>query len=342
MKLVLRCLNGLFLAGLFSSFQPSLEARDNLAPDFAIAVLPDTQNYAQEHPGQACKEMWISQTEWIVTNRVAHNIAYVAHLGDIVQNGDTLKDKRPNLAEWQVATNAMYRLEDPLRSLLQHGVPYGLAVGNHDQEPIGNSRGTTEMYNRYFGVSRFQGRPYYGGHFGTNNNNHFDLFSASGLDFIVLYFDNARFDAPILEWAHSVLATNQRRRAIIAMHHLGSAITPSKFSAQGETIYNALKVHKNVFLMLGGHRSGEGSRQDTFEGRTIWSFVADYQSRPNGGNGWMRLLYFSPSSNTVTIQTYSPWLDKYETDEDSEMFFSYDMSKRSKNRPALVAVPSTR
>lgn len=298
-------------------------------PDFCVAVLPDTQNYAREASGsgQAVKEMWFSQTEWIVTNRVAHNIAYVAHLGDIVQNGD-IKNGNPNTTEWRNATNAMYRLENPARTLLPYGVPYGLAVGNHDQQPIGDPDGTTTHYNQYFGIDRFSGRPYYGGYFGSNNDSHFDLFSASGLDFIVLYFEFGRYGSAILNWANAVLATNQHRRAIAVTHYAGSDKTPSSFSAQGSAIYNALKGQTNFFMMLGGHvasNGGEGWRVNTYEGRTVRTFISDYQGRLNGGNGWMRLMYFSPSNNTVVIQTYSPWLDRYETDENSEMFFSYNL-----------------
>ena len=70
--------------------------------------------------------MWFAQTDWIVTNRVSRNIAYVAHLGDIVQNGD-IKNGSPNNTEWRNATNAMYRLENPTRDAaarrhpLRHG-----------------------------------------------------------------------------------------------------------------------------------------------------------------------------------------------------------------------------
>ena len=56
----------------------------------------------------------------------------------------------------------------------------------HGGNPAGNS---TQLYNTYFGESRFLGRTYYGGHFGSNNDNHFSLFSASGMDFIVIYLE---------------------------------------------------------------------------------------------------------------------------------------------------------
>lgn len=298
-------------------------------PDFCIAVLPDTQNYAREAAGNgdAVKEMWFSQTEWLVTNRVAHNIVYVAHLGDIVQNGD-IKNGNPNLTEWRNATNAMYRLENPARTLLRHGIPYGLAAGNHDQEPIGEEDGATAFYNQYFGVSHFAGRPYFGGNHGANNDSHFDLFSAGGLDFIVFYFEFGRYGSAILNWANAVLATNQHRHAIAVTHYAGGDTTPCNLSPAGSAIYQALRVNPKFFLLLGGHvfdRNGEGSRSNTYEGRTIRTFISNYQGRMNGGNGFMRLMYFSPSNNVVNIKTYSPWLNQFETDANSQMSFNYNL-----------------
>lgn len=299
-------------------------------PDFSIAVLPDTQNYAREHSslGQAKKEMWYAQTDWIVANRVPENIAYVAQLGDCVHNGD-IKNGGPNRAEWGIATNAMYRIENPDTTLLRHGIPYGIAVGNHDQEPARDPDGTTDFYNQFFGEPHFRGRPYYGGHFGANNDNHYDLFSAGGLDFIVLYFEFGRHGTTIMDWAKQVLADHPNRRAIVVTHYAGTPETPTKFSAQGEAIYEALKSNSNFFLMLGGHRDGEGSRRNNYNGNTVWTLISNYQFRMNGGNGWMRMMTFSPRNNRITIKTYSPWLDQYETDEDSEMSFTYNMELAS-------------
>ena len=152
----------------------------------------------------------------------------------------------------------MYRLESPSRTQLADGMAYGVAVGNHEQSPNGDATsGTTSNYNKYFGVPHFTGRDYYAGHYGTNNNNHFDFFSASGLDFVVLYFEyDTTPSAAVLAWANEVLRTNAHRRAIAVTHYMGTAATPSALSAQGSAIYNALKTNANLFLMLGGHVCG--------------------------------------------------------------------------------------
>ena len=322
-------------------------AKPGPGPDFLIPALPDTQNYAREAAGSgtATKEMWFAQTEWIITNRVKENIAYVATLGDCVQDGDTLNGN-PNSTQWRNATNAMYRLESSSRTLLSEGIPYGITVGNHDQDPNGDPDGTTILYNQYFGESHFAGKSYYGGNYSTNNDSWFDFFSAGGMDFIVFSFEYGRYGSGILDWANAVLATNQTRRVIVLTHHAGDDnadvnATTTTFSTQGQAIYDALKANTNFFLMLGGHvfnEGGEGRRADTYNGHTTRTLVSDYQGRFNGGNGLMRLIYFSPSNNLVSVKTFSPYTGGYETDANSQFTFSYNMQPNGAGSPGTAYV----
>src|SRR4030095_2148797 len=128
-----------------------------------------------------------------------------------------------------------------------------------------------------------------------------------------------------LAWANSLLQTYSNRRAIVVSHWIIGTGNPGSFGAQGQAIYDALKGNPNLFLMLAGHVPGEGRRSDTFNGNTVNTLLSDYQSRTNGGNGWLRIMRFSPATNQIFVQTYSPWLNQYETDADSEFTLSYDM-----------------
>jgi hypothetical protein len=289
------------------------------APDFTIVVLPDTQFYSSTMNG-GLPAMFQAQTQWIVENRESRNIVYVAGVGDIVQNGDT------NVAEWQNADAAIRLLEDPLTTGLEHGIPYGLSVGNHDQTPGGNPDGTTTFYNQFFGSARFSGRPYYGGQFGTNNDNHYQLFSAGGMNFIAIHleYDDTQ-DQGVLDWVTGLLTTHSTRQAIIVSHNIINLGFDAPFNPQGQAIYNAVRSYPNVFLMLSGHVHGEGQRSDTFNGNTIRSVLSDYQGRTNGGDGWLRIYEFSPANNEIRVKTYSPWLDQFETDADSEFTIPHNM-----------------
>lgn len=289
--------------------------------DFTIIALPDTQYYSSSLNGGS-PAIFNAQTQWIVGQRAARNIAFVTQLGDCVEHGDNGGDP----VEWNVADTAFDFLEDPMTTTLPHGMPYGIAVGNHDQSPVGDPNGATTFYNQFFGESRFLGRPYYGGHYGTNNDNHYELFSASGLDFIIIHLEyDPAANPAVLAWANGLLQANPTRRGILVSHHFVNTGNPATFGTQGQATYNALRANPNFFLMLNGHVAGEGRRQDTFSGNTVNSLLADYQSRTNGGNGWLRILTFSPATDQIRVQTFSPTLNQFETDADSDFTLSYNM-----------------
>ncbi len=285
-------------------------------PNFTIVVLPDIQNYTAEINGGAVAILK-RQTDWIRANRGSLNIVYVSQMGDVSQNGD-IKE-----VEWSNASSALYTLETPLAPFTT-GIPYGAAVGNHDQYVPSGDLSPTTFYNQYFGTAHFAGQPYYGDHYGDNNNNHYQLFSASGLDFLVVYLEHDTSpDQAVLDWADGILKMHPTRRAIVVTHYfLDLAGT---FGPQGLAIYNALKDNPNLFLMLCGHNHGEAQRTDDYNGNKVYTLLADYQSYPNGGNGFLRTLEFSPIDNQIHVQTYSPWLNQYETDASSQFTLNYDM-----------------
>jgi len=294
-------------------------------PDFTLIGQPDTQYYTGQ-VNNGTNAMLKTINNWIVTNRVSRNIQYVATLGDCVEHGDAGDGVTPNI-EWMRADTSYKIIEDPEATELPDGIPYGVTVGNHDQSPNGDANGTTTFYNQYFGEARFSGRPYYRGHYGTNNDNWYNFFSAGGMDFIVISFEyDTTPDQPILDWADQLLTTYADRRAIVLSHWICNTGNPASFGTQGQTIYNALRGHSNLFLMLCGHVPGEGRRQDTFNGVTINTLMSDYQGRTNGGNGWIRIMTFSPANGTIQVETYSPVLQQFETDADSRFTLTYDMT----------------
>src|SRR5258705_2834818 len=125
-------------------------------PGFSLIEIPDPQYYSGSlnggNPG-----LFSAQTRWIAAHRTLRNIAYVAHVGDIVQNEDNGGDP----IEWISADSCMARLEDPVTTLLPEGIPYGAVPGNHDIQ--GN--GGAGFYNHLFALPRFQWRTPYVGHY---------------------------------------------------------------------------------------------------------------------------------------------------------------------------------
>jgi len=101
--------------------------------EFTIIVLPDTQNYSTSYP-----EIFTSQTQWIANNKTALDIAFVAHVGDVVNTS---------------TSGTEYTRADTSMDLLDAGaVAYGMCPGNHDM-------GGGSLYSTYFGTSRFSGKP---------------------------------------------------------------------------------------------------------------------------------------------------------------------------------------
>jgi uncharacterized repeat protein (TIGR02543 family) len=280
-------------------------------PDFSLVAIPDTQIYSMTNNG-----IFGVQTQWIVDQQTAQNIAFVSHLGDMVDSNDAPP-------EWVVASAAMNILESA-------GIPYGIGIGNCDEDNDGVPLGTNTHFLDNFPASRFAGRPYYGGAYNGDNSNSYQLFSASGLDFIVIDLEYNLSTSPdqslaVLAWANTLLQTYSNRRAIVITHNLLD--TSNNLSADGSQIYTSLKGNSNLFLMMGGHLDTEGMRQDLgSDGHTIYSLRSDYQTRANGGNGWLRLVRFSPGTNKINIFTYSPYLSQYETDADSQFSLDYNMN----------------
>ena len=305
-----------------AAIRPALAPPAASAQDFTIIVLPDTQYYSKSHP-----DIYMSQTQWIVDNQAALNIVHVVHEGDIVQDPDVE-------SQWIKAEAAMSLLESATSPLYPDGIPYGVLPGNHDQP--------TTLYNEYFGVSRFQGREYYGGHYSNKNDNNFTLFSAGGMDFIVINLEYKAGDN-VLAWANNLLQTYSDRRGIAVEHSLID--NNGDFDWWGLKTYNALKGNPNLFLMLAGHKAEEGRRQDIFNGNTVHTLLANYQTRTNGGNGWLRIMTFSPTNNQIQVETYSPYLDQFERDANSEFTLYYPMaadlmvSGNVSSTPAVAGAP---
>jgi len=297
--------------------------------DFTLVTIPDTQNYTDVRDSTDDMPNFISQTNWIVRAKDQLNIAFVSHLGDVAQNYNAEPQEYVN------ADLAMDLIEDPLTTLLADGIPWGVTPGNHD---IGSSQNTS-LFNQYFGLARFQGRGYFQGNYGSNNDNNYQFFSAGGLDFIVI---NIKYEAGtveplIVDWVDALLKLHPDRRGIVTSHNFleeSGNWQLANWNGHGQAVYNALRDNPNLFMMLCGHRQEEGMRTETFNGNTVYILLQDYQGRPNGGDSWLRYYTFSPANNTISAYTYktntapagNPLGGTFETDADSQFTLAYDMT----------------
>ena len=271
--------------------------------DFTLIAIPDPQYYASTYPS-----IYNAQMNWVVGQKTARNIKYVMSLGDNVNTAATT-------SEWTAATTAW--------DILSTGsMPYGLVAGNHDGAPSG-----TGNFNTYFG-SRISGQPTYGGRptGATDYDNTYATFSASGMDFIVLFieYDDSMTSTsnPVLVWADGILAANPTRRAIVVTHNL---LNGNNLSAQGQAIYDALKDQPNLFLMLGGHLDETGQNSFVYEGRTVYALRSDYQFIDSQQSGYLRIMRFSPADDMIYVTTYSPNQAVYRTINNNAFNLAYNM-----------------
>ena len=159
-------------------------AKSTAGPNFTLVALPDTQNYALNSrytSSTACASgsaTFNTQTQWIVNHRTTNNIVFVSHLGDMTETGNNDADD----SEWTVGDAAMDKLE--VVTTPAGGIPYGFTPGNHDLT------GGICAYQKWFGADALrEAHPTTADHYDTDNRNSYDVFSASGMNFIVLNID---------------------------------------------------------------------------------------------------------------------------------------------------------
>ncbi len=252
--------------------------------EFTIVLIPDTQNYSEKFP-----DTYLAQTKWIKDVAVKRNIKFAIHLGDIVQ----VPTKE---VEWKVADRA--------HKVLDGHVPYSVLPGNHDgaNKPV--------LYNKYFGPARFKGKPWYGGGISpTNNAANYCRFAASGVPLMVLSLPY-RPSAADLAWANKIVAARPTDRVIVATHEYRNR---KGRTATGNRIWEKLvRKNANIFMVVCGHIATIAHGVSVNDaGGNVHEILCDYQSHPNGGDGWLQTMRFNPAVGKIHVEAYSPLLDKH-------------------------------
>lgn len=298
------------------------------ADDFSIVVMPDTQNYTQ-FPGNF--PQYQEQTKWVADNLKKENIVALIHNGDVTQHGLT-ED-----IEWQRADTAMKTIEKPFMGF-PDGLPWGVSVGNHDNGAYGGADTepkNTKLFNKYFGVARFEGRKYYGGHYGQDNDNSWFTARAGNLEIVVVNYEfrGAAGQQPaVSDWGTKIFDDHPDALGIGNTHFMIN--DDGNFSQQGKAIYESIKGSTNVQLLTGGHISDRARRKDEAKGRTVHSILCDFQAydepAPNkcaGGCGYFRIWQFSPMKDQMHVWTYSPSQNKTLGTPKDDFTISVDLSK---------------
>jgi hypothetical protein len=313
---------------------------------FSLVILPDAQNYTKAENntgGKNYNDIFKAQTNWIMANRVSKNIAYVLQEGDITDSNDNDADWR---IEWQNAKDSMNILNGADGDVNDvDGVPYAISPGSHD---ILTSAGRDDTYfNNFFPISKFKN---FSDNFDSGKlDNASYAFRAGNKDWLILTLEVFPRDE-VLAWANNVVARFPNHIVIVLTHSYlysdgefqgttGKGHNWTKFDYQidltnsndGIGIWQKLvQGNKNIKFVFNGHILGSQTtgaaeyKINTRDGgiSKVYQMLANYQDLPEGGSGYLRLLTFNTKNGTVEVKTYSPYKDRYLTDEKNQFTLS--------------------
>ena len=125
-----------------------------------------------------------------------------------------------------------------------------------------------------------------------------------------VYYDDTRYD-----WAK--YGTKQSWNP----HSYAVAKASDQDVNDGQELWDKLiSRHKNFVMTLNGHVCGDGLGRVVTKldnGQELPQLLVDYQIRPRGGDGWLRLLEFRPDHKTVMVYDYSVTRDECNASTDA-------------------------
>ncbi len=227
-----------------------------------------------------------------------------------------------------------------LSTIIDADIPYMPTPGDHDHKSQ-KDWGALTQFSATFPEVRFSDDAWWGGVFDDTNSSHYVLQTIGNDDFLFLGLDFCP-DEKEIAWANDILNRYPDRKAILITHALmddagGYYATLDCSRYDGDAFYiweNLVSRHDNLQLALSGHMhlsDGEYRRtDDNVNGVPVHLVIADYQMRgPDSGNGLLRIMTFYPAEDEIRVQTYSPYLQAFETDADSQFTLPYEMADES-------------
>lgn len=293
---------------------------------FEFVVLPDTQTYVEEYP-----EIYLHQMQWLANNK--ERFSFALHVGDITQNN--------NGKEWDIAKKGF--------NIIDGKVPYSFALGNHD---MGSESGkfadtrNTSLANAFFSVKEI---PNLIGSFPAGKvDNLLSEFKIGNQKWMVLSLEFGPRNKTIA-WANEMIANYPEHNFIINTHaHIYEDSTlhdgedwwlPENYGIGEETGEEApnnggqlweklIKKYDNISMVFSGHilKTGVGTLVSEGEnGNKVYQMLANYQKgvegSENGGNGFLRIIKVDPKNEKIEVNTYSPWLDEFNKEQEQDFSF---------------------
>ncbi|UWE13241.1 LamG-like jellyroll fold domain-containing protein [Actinacidiphila bryophytorum] len=291
---------------------------DPAALQFTLAVMPDTQFLYWGSQDSVNREPQEESFRYIIDNsgNPDSNIVFMAHLGDLTEDGDPLS--------FQEVDKAFALLDS-------HGAAYSVLAGNHD---VGgdDSRGDTP-YLQTMGPQRFKRAKSFAGADPTGYNTA-HVFQAAGRSWLVLALDWRTSDQGYA-WANEVIKAHPKMPVILTSHDIvaspyddnvfpyesGDPENNAVMAGNGQTMWDKLvEDNDQVFLTLNGHYwpPGRMTRQNA-AGNDVHMHITNYQNRYFGGGAMIRLYHFDLVRNTIDVETINPWILAQDPESRSEL-----------------------
>ena len=215
--------------------------------------------------------------------------------------------------QYSMASNLFNKLDS-------NKIPYSIVPGNHDYDCIDTPIlwRDTRNFRKFFGADRYIDKDWFLDH-DISERNMVQKFNANGQDLLHIGMEWQPSDKAIKFAQESIIKNINTPVIITTHHHLEPGdnphfndyekITPNSSGGNNpEQLFKKLiEPFPQVFLVLSGHLYGSGYLESkTLLNKKVHQIVANYQSDPNGGNGWMNILKFIPDQSTMDIKITSP------------------------------------
>ena len=304
---------------------------------WSLVLIPDLQSYMKFERNQGIAELMIA---WISENIEKLHILSAFQLGDLVEfNGVSQEEVTPkDAARFNQSSAQMWGAVSRVLSRLDGKLPYVVCTGNHDYGTWSAENRSTQFptYFPAYRNSKWNGvlveccRNRDGNR--TLENAAYEFTTPQGKKLLVISLEFAPSD-PVLKWAKELAAKDVYKDhvvMIITHSYLLNILCGNNWVEKegykvadanyGKAIWEKLVYPSpNIRFVFCGHiadpsdpRGGVGFRQDkNCAGKTVSQMLFDTQAlgggwHGNGGEGWLRLLEFSPDFKKVSVKTFSP------------------------------------
>ena len=163
-----------------------------------------------------------------------------------------------------------------------------------------------------------------------SNENFYETFTWGAQSYLILVLEFVPRNSA-LAWAKSVLDANTDKEVVVVTHSYlysdnttvdecdtADMVTDNNGAMQWSKL---ISQYPNISVVVSGHITNQfnARRSDVgAAGNFIHQIFANWQTWSNGGNGYLRIMQFSPSNNTIDVKTYSPYTGLNLTDSGNQ------------------------